>query len=403
MKKRNMTSLHRTAGIIAGLALSAVILFTSFVRVLYNRDYYLTQDVRYGIINQTQLKNTDEYAKIYRGMINALKGQQLNVYPVQFVGDETEYCSLYSDTGKIVTAKESQYCEYTFSVPEKFVHTVESIRDYTNSGSWFEIAVALPNTADYNARVRYAVENISVTAVLENGEKSASGNVTYTEAGGVSAEDFSGGEIQQGKGGAIKIYIDYELFKKPEIIKEIKVSFDISSKDGITVGTAFKIFGGKTAEDCARTVGGDWADAFTKEETEKLNSAGKAIKTVGICITVFAVLALAFCIYVIVKEKRKCLYGIGVYICVVAVLVLIAVNVVTRVLPTEVFTGYLTSDTNGGLFLPHIITDNFARDYYDGVRRFFDFLTLIPLFTGYAIISLSKKKKDEPDGEYLYQ
>lgn len=239
--------------------------------------------------------------------------------------------------------------------------------------------------------------------MLENGEKSASGNVTYTEAGGVSAEDFSGGEIQQGKGGAIKIYIDYELFKKPEIIKEIKVSFDISSKDGITVGTAFKIFGGKTAEDCARTVGGDWADAFTKEETEKLNSAGKAIKTVGICITVFAVLALAFCIYVIVKEKRKCLYGIGVYICVVAVLVLIAVNVVTRVLPTEVFTGYLTSDTNGGLFLPHIITDNFARDYYDGVRRFFDFLTLIPLFTGYAIISLSKKKKDEPDGEYLYQ
>lgn len=401
MKK--ITFPHRAAGIIAGLALSAILLFTSFVRVLYNRDYYLTQDERYDIINQTQLKNTDEYAKIYRGMINALKGKKLSVYPVQFIGDESEYCTLYSDTGKIVTGQEAQRCEYTFETPEKFVHTIESIREYTNPGSWFEVAVSLPNTADNNVRVRYRVENISVTAVTDKGEIQASGNVTYTEAGGVSAKDFEEGEIRQGKGGALKIYIDYALFEKPETLKEIKVSFDISSQDGITVGTAFKLFGGKTAEDCARTVGGDWADAFTKEETEKLNSAGKVITTAGTFVTVFAVVAFAFCIYVIIKDKRKSLYGIGVYICVVAVFVLVCVNIVTRVLPTEVVTDILTSETNGGLFLPNIVTDNFVRDYYDGTRRFFDFLTLIPLFLGYALISLSKKKKDEPDGEYLYQ
>ena len=91
--------MHRVAGIALGLALSAVLLFTAFVRVLYNRDYYLTQDVRYGIINKTDLKNTDEYAKIYRGIINALKNKELKGYPVQFIGNVNEYCSLYIDEG----------------------------------------------------------------------------------------------------------------------------------------------------------------------------------------------------------------------------------------------------------------------------------------------------------------
>ena len=126
--KKDITFLHRAAGIVLGLALSAVLLFTAFVRVLYNRDYYLTQDVRYGIINKTDLKNTDEYAKIYRGIINALKNKGLKGYPVQFIGDETEYCSLYVDEGAQETKKESQNYSFSFLPPEKFVHTVESIK-----------------------------------------------------------------------------------------------------------------------------------------------------------------------------------------------------------------------------------------------------------------------------------
>lgn len=401
--KKDITFMHRAAGIVLGLALSAVLLFTAFVRVLYNRDYYLTQDVRYGIINKTDLKNTDEYAKIYRGIINALKNKGLKGYPVQFIGDETEYCSLYVDEGAQETKKESQHYSFSFLPPEKFTHTVESIKGYTNPGSWFEVGVVLPTTVDYKVRVRFYVENIRVSAIIDGKEVNAAGNITVSEASGKSAEDFKEGEILQGRGGSLKIYIDRDIFEEPEKIEEIRVSFDMYSPDELNVRCQYKLFGGKTAEDSARTVGGDWAEAFTAEETGTLNALGKKISAVKTAVIIFAVAAVIFAVFVIVKDRKKSLPGIGIYVLAVAAAAFIAVNVFTRVMPTETLVNVFNAAADKGLFLPNIMTNEFMRDYLDGARRFFDFLCLIPLFAGYIMISISRRKKADPNEDYMYQ
>ena len=401
--KKDITFLHRAAGIVLGLALSAVLLFTAFVRVLYNRDYYLTQDVRYGIINKTDLKNTDEYAKIYRGIINALKNKGLKGYSVQFIGDETEYCSLYVDEGAQETKKESQNYSFSFLPPEKFVHTVESIKGYTNPGSWFEVGVVLPTTVDYNVRVHFFVENIRVSAIIDGREVDAAGNVTVSEASGKSAEDFTENEVKQGRGGSLKIYIDRDIFDEPEKIEEIRVSFDMYSPDELNVRCQYKLFGGKTAEDSARTVGGDWAEAFTAEETGTLNALGKKISAVKTAVIIFAVAAVIFAVFVIVKDRKKSLLGMGIYVLAVAAAAFIAVNVFTRVMPTETLVNVFNAAADKGLFLPNIMTNEFMRDYLDGARRFFDFLCLIPLFAGYVMISISRRKKADPNEDYMYQ
>lgn len=395
--------MHRAAGIAIGLALSAVLIFTAFVRVLYNRDYYLTQDVRYGIINKTDLKNTDEYAKIYRGIINALKNKELKGYPVQFIGDANEYCSLYSDEGTQETKKESRNYSFEFVPEEKFAHTVESIKGYTNPGSWFEVGVVLPNTADFNVRVRYYVENIRVSAIIDGKEVAAEGNVTLSQASGKSAEDFEEGEVRQGRGGSLRIYINSDIFEEPEKIESIRVSFDMYSPDELNVRCQYKLFGGKTAMDSARTVGGDWTEAFSKEETEVLNALGKKISGIKTAVAVFSVICIAFGIFVIAKDRKKSLLGIGIYMIAVTVIALIAVNIITRVVPTETLVSLFNASGSKGLFLPNIMTNEFMRDYLDGTRRFFDFLCLIPLFAGYIMISIFRHKKTDPNEDYMYQ
>ncbi len=187
---------------------------------------------------------------------------------------------------------------------------------------------------------------------------------------------------------------------------QIATETELSNVDEYTVlyKNLISVFSGKKAENDTVLLSNANVKSmmlYSYDEVEMLNKISKTFKMAYLAY-VPTVLAAALVVVTALREKRSSLKGIGIYMIVFGVIGVVAVNILSFTVSPSSLVGYFTAAHQGSL-IKKVFTENFFTDYLVGTRRFYDFLSLIPIGIGYLLIKFSKKKNYTPDGEYMYQ
>ncbi len=142
-------------------------------------------------------------------------------------------------------------------------------------------------------------------------------------------------------------------------------------------------------------------EIFTKNQLAGFKKQGQ-ILTASILSSLVLALAIATCVIVWAqKQKREekeyyqGLFFFGISSFITAFVIAAALNIAKFYIPPECFAP-MQSGFSAVLFSPE-----FFADFLTGVTRFFNFLTLIPLFISYLFIK--RRTKAHPNDDYLYQ
>ena len=102
------------------------------------------------------------------------------------------------------------------------------------------------------------------------------------------------------------------------------------------------------------------------------------------------------------KQKAQTFWGIGFYTVVSAIMFAVIINVLFYTVPSE--WGFnLVFDFKTESASSIMMGQNFMNDFASGSVRFYDFTMIAPVFIGYILTKFSKRNKEDPNEDYLYQ
>lgn len=398
--KRKLTFLSRLSGIILGIALTFFMAVFAMESVFTNNDFWLKQNDRYKHQETLFLVSSDDYAVLYENYILAYKGKGED-FTVTKKGNPDDFNDTFKKLGSVHPSTQEIEVKKSVSVDGKFLETLIKIEEAKyqkvdfKDKMYFEFSCPYANNGFSGVKIK----NLKIFDASGNEVEFLLKSVSVLKDGSIKAEKVETlDEIlfkPQSKTTVLRAYI-------AENIEKTDVSFSVCAvEDSAAVNLSYSYEDCLTNEEVASKIGPE-ENIVTNEERLQLAKAGLILSRLKATSIVLVAVAVLFAIFVIKTEKRESLLGIGFYLFITSAVLIILINLLVHFVPSEwgfnmVFEFYENSTS------AILIGNGFMNDFAKGTLRFFTFINLASVFSGYLLTKLSKPKNYDPNEDYLYQ
>ncbi len=398
--KNKITKRQRICGIILGLGLTVLMFSLSMSAVILNGDFWLKQNDKYNYAQSFNFVSNDDYNSLYHNYIELLKNKQsadkeftvtLQSDPKEFVNTFIELETEAENKNKI-TKSVSLTKEYLETVTRLSQTKGETIKDAMR----FQFAFK-PVNEEKPVETILKVSEVLVFDSQDNNYEYTLKKYFYNEHGNFVAMDIEDPEnIEFNTSNFLGVVILGEI--KDNISVQLNVSTELKDYNLESVFTYKEML---TNDQVAKKVGYE-ANIVTFEERNALFNVGTINIIQKTAAIIFCILTVVLAVLTIIKEKRISLLGIGFYAFLSIIVFTVIINIIAAFTPSEWgFSLVLNLDplsTTGT-----VLGKNFMEDFAKGSIRYFDFTVIFPLFASYLLTKLSKKNKEDPNEDYLYQ
>ncbi len=428
--KVKSTAMQKIFGFLIGLLMVYAAFFSAFSSMLYSPSFYLKQDARYHITQTAELRNADEYRKIYDTVMNALKSGTDEAKTAVVV--KKGYAEDFSDTvvsvGSFTLTKEWHLFSADFTLSRKYFETLNKLYDCgydearTFSVKFFSGAAETAFMLDDFTLVQDGEEALLASSDAESeelpgwrvfsrgdgrvekvqeGANNSVGAVLFTPDSTESILAFAPGEkvsalAAQGEQVHCRISFFARLPLEAEAENtEVTVQF-ASGKES-------------TAASAAEIVGGEHRPMFGANELARLEKGYRLLLAGNILRWTALGVSLALVIIILVKDHRKGLRGVGAVCLLTVLLLLILLDGTVMICMSRTaelqqsLYGVLGAAPMDGEFLPLVMGSNYINDFIKGFLSFFTFIMCIPVAASLLLLRLSVVKDDFTNDDYMYQ
>jgi len=432
--KVKSTAMQKLFGVLIGLLMAYATFFSAFSSMLYSPSFYLKQDSRYQITERAELKNADEYRKIYTAVIDALKHGTEEAQKAVVV--KKGYAEDFSDTvfslGSFTLTKEWQQFSSEVTLDEKYFETLNKLYDYGYDEAYTLFVKFLNAAAEETASYLlddFTVERIDgqgalLLAASDAEEETLTGWRVFSRGDGNVTK---AGEGRNGSSGAVLFAPDSAqsvlAFASGESLKELvaeggtvrcRVSFfaclpQEAEAESAEIAVQFASGKESTAVSAAEEVGGEHRPMFGLHELARLEKGHRLLFIGNILRWTALGLALALVILILVKDRRPGLRGVGIASLVTVLILFLLLDGFVLVCMSrsaqvqQALYGLLGSAPMDGEFLPFVLGANYANDFIKGFLSFFSFIMCIPVAASFLLLRLSAKRDDFANDDYMYQ
>lgn len=432
MKKS--TAMQKVFGVLIGLLMVYATFFSAFSSMLYSPSFYLKQDSRYKITETAELKNADEYRKIYSTVTAVLQKGPKAAEGAEVV--KRGYAEDFSDTvlsaGNFTLTKEWQPFSAEITLSRKYFETINGL-----------YACGYDEARTFGLKLFHALAEENAPFLVDDLalERIEAGGQTLLAFSDAEAEEMEGWRVfsrgdglvekaAEGAEGSVSavLFTPYasksalafaagdelcELCQKEEEIT-CRVAFFARLPEDAEAESAeitLQLASAKelTAAEAAGEIGGEHVPMFGANELARLRK-GYALLLVGNLLR-WVALAAAFTLFLVIllKDRRPGLRGVGlaslftvlVLFVLLDGLVLVCMSRSAQV--QQGLYGLLGSAPMDGAFLPLILGGNYANDFIKGFLSFFSFIMCIPVVVSFFLFRLSVVRDDFTNDDYMYQ
>lgn len=404
MKKNKITPFSRLSGILLGTTLAFLMFVLSISAVITNGDFWLKQNDRYNHSETLKLVSNDDYNALYHNYIDLLKGKEApdKSQTVTLQSEPEEFTDTFIRLNGFSGVKDTEYqVNETVRIDEKFLETVSRYATTKNQSVKGNLRFQFAFSARNNSEIQdmlLKIKNISVADETGKSYEFTIKKFFYNESGALISEEIEDTEN-------IRLKSNYTL---GIVLLDEAVPSTLNVRFGVMCdlleydcNSMFTYKEKLTNADVAKKVGYE-ADILTLNEREQLAKASNIILVEKIIAVILVLFAMAVVIINVKKQKKQAFAGIGFYTVVSAIMFAVIINVLFYTVPSE--WGFnLVFDFKTESASSIMMGQNFMNDFASGSVRFYDFTMIAPVFIGYILTKFSKRNKEDPNEDYLYQ
>lgn len=399
--KRKVTSLSRFAGIFLGITLAFCMAVFALTSVIVNEDFWLKQNDKYNHQETLNLVSSDDYSVLYHNYIEMLKGNKKD-FTVTEKGKPQDYEKTFTEMGSIFSGKNPSSFKNSVTLSDKYFETVKALTKEKYLNENLDNRVFIEFSCPF-ANADFEGVNLSNLKISDSENKELEFSlkkISVLKDGSIKSENVENTEnilfSPKSKSTKLRAYLN-----KGDV-KDITVEFSMASLSGSAGVKVMYSYEETLTNDAVAQKIGPEVNLVTEEEKVQLLRASKINNVLKIIAGVLFVISVILCIYTVKKETRISLFGIGLYTVIISVILLVLINLLSIYVPSEWgFNQVFNFSENSASSL--LMGQGFKNDFAKGAVRFFDFTMIAPIFIGYLLTKISKKKHYDPNEDYLYQ